>query len=47
MNTDINYYSSKLQDQTSDSIIIGTGGKIAHNIGISQDAIKNRKFANR
>ncbi len=41
--SDIIDYSSKLRDQfkqTNDSTIVGTGGKIAHHIGISQEAIK-------
>ncbi len=47
MTSDINDYSSKLQDQfrqTSDSTIIRTGGQIADNIGISQDANKKRSI---
>jgi conjugal transfer mating pair stabilization protein TraG len=45
--SDINDHSSKLQDQfeqTIDSTIIRTGGQIADNIGISQDAIKKRNI---
>jgi hypothetical protein len=50
MTSDINDYSSKLQDQfkqTTESVIIRTGGQISDNIGISQDAIKKRKYASR
>ncbi len=46
MTSDINDYSSKLQEQfkqTSDTTIIRTGVQIANCIGIGQDAIKKKE----